>query len=154
MIIKEITQPSDDIINNLFDLWACSVRATHLFLSENDLQQISEYIPNALLQVPHLIVIQNTDGKFLGFMGIADTKLEMLFISPEARGRGAGKQLVTYGIENYSVNEVCVNEQNPQAVGFYRHLGFVVYKRTERDEQGNPFPLLFMNYSYTRKVCL
>ena len=114
-----------------------------------DIQKISGYIPNALLQVPHLIVIQNTGSDFVGFMGIADTKLEMLFISPEERGRGVGKHLVEYAIEKYSVNEVCVNEQNPQAVGFYQHMGFVVSKRTEHDEQGNPFPLLFMNRAAT-----
>lgn len=37
-----------------------------------------------------------------------------------------------------------VNEQNPQAVGFYEHLGFVTYKRTVLDEEGNPYPLLYM----------
>ena len=40
--------------------------------------------------------------------------------------------------------EVTVNEQNPQAVGFYRHMGFEAYKRTGLDEEGNPYPLLYM----------
>ena len=43
-----------------------------------------------------------------------------------------------------SNQEVTVNEQNPQAVGFYEHLGFQTYKRTECDEEGNPYPLLYM----------
>lgn len=37
-----------------------------------------------------------------------------------------------------------MNEQNPQAVGFYRHMGFVPYNRTSHDEQGAPYPLLYM----------
>lgn len=37
-----------------------------------------------------------------------------------------------------------MNEQNPQARGFYEHMGFRVYKRTDHDEQGNPYPLLYM----------
>lgn len=37
-----------------------------------------------------------------------------------------------------------VNEQNPQAVGFYKHMGFDTFKRSEFDEQGNPFPILHM----------
>ena len=45
--------------------------------------------------------------------------------------------------------EVTVNEQNPQAVGFYEHLGFQTYKRTECDEEGNPYPLLYMK----RNIC-
>ena len=38
-------------------------------------------------------------------------------------------------------------EQNPQAVGFYEHLGFRVCRRSERDEQGNPYPILWMERS-------
>ena len=64
-------------------------------------------------------------------MGIADQMLEMLFVSNESRGKGAGKKLLQYGIENYAVNELTVNEQNPLAKGFYEYMGFEVYKRTE-----------------------
>ena len=77
-------------------------------------------------------------------MGIEDGVLEMLFITPEVRGQGLGKQLIRYGIENYGVDRLAVNEQNPQARGFYEHMGFKVYKRTETDEQGIPYPLLYM----------
>lgn len=67
-----------------------------------------------------------------------------LFLSPAERGKGIGKQLIQYGIRNYGIQEVTVNEQNPQAVGFYEHLGFKTYQRTECDEEGNPYPLLYM----------
>lgn len=68
----------------------------------------------------------------------------MLFISNESREQGIGKHLLQYGIENYSVNELTVNEQNPLAREFYEHMGFEVYKRSELDEQGNPYPILYM----------
>ena len=77
-------------------------------------------------------------------MGIANQKLEMLFIKNSERGKGFGKRLLNYGIENYSLNEVTVNEQNPSAKGFYENCGFKVYKRSESDEQGNPYPILYM----------
>lgn len=57
---------------------------------------------------------------------------------------GIGRRLLEYGAEHYGIREVTVNEQNPQAVGFYEHMGFVTYKRTDRDEQGWPYPLLYM----------
>ncbi len=72
---------------------------------------------------------------------------EMLFLSPEARGKGLGKRLLQYGIETYNIQELTVNEQNPQAVGFYEHMGFQTYKRTDHDEEGNPYPLLYMRLS-------
>ena len=68
----------------------------------------------------------------------------MLFLLPEVRGQGLGRQLLEYAIRNYGVGEVTVNEQNPQAVGFYQHLGFVIYRRTSHDEEGNPYPLLYL----------
>ena len=77
-------------------------------------------------------------------MGIESQKLEMLFVTPEERGKGTGKKLIEYGIKNYSINELTVNEQNPNAKRFYEKNGFRVYKRTETDEQGNPYPLLYM----------
>ena len=77
-------------------------------------------------------------------MGIAENKLEMLFVADSERGKGIGKALIKYGISNYNINELTVNEQNPLAKAFYEHMGFKVYKRTETDEQGMPYPILYM----------
>ena len=68
----------------------------------------------------------------------------MLFVSNDSRGYGIGKKLVDYAIKVLNVNYVDVNEQNPQAVGFYEHMGFQTFKKSEFDEQGNPFPILHM----------
>ena len=78
-------------------------------------------------------------------MGIVEQHLEMLFISDEERGKGFGGELLKYGIKKFSINDLAVNEQNPLAKGFYEHNGFKVYKRTDHDEQGNPYPLLYMS---------
>ena len=77
-------------------------------------------------------------------MGIEGERLEMLFLAPDARGAALGRRLLEYGVAHYGVRELTVNEQNPQAVGFYRHMGFETYMRTETDEQGGPYPLLYM----------
>lgn len=130
----------------LLEIWESSVRATHLFLSESEIEKIKEYVPQALTEVPHLIVAEKEPGSPVAFMGIVGERLEMLFLSPTERGKGLGRQLVQYGLRQYGLREVTVNEQNPQAVGFYQHLGFVVEKRTDRDEQGNPYPLLYMKF--------
>ena len=73
--------------------------------------------------------------KPIAFMGIVGEKFEMLFISPNRMKKGLGRKLLEEAIKNYSVNELVVNEQNPQAKGFYEHLGFKVYKRNPIDEQ-------------------
>lgn len=145
MKIIEIKDRNPLLTKRLLDVWESAVKATHLFLSEDEIQDIKKYVPQALDEIPHLIIVENENQIPVGFMGIADQHLEMLFISCEERGKGLGKKLLEYGIENYSIDDLAVNEQNPLAKGFYEHMGFKVYKRTENDEQGNPYPLLYMS---------
>lgn len=140
----EVETRNDALVQRLLTVWEASVRATHVFLSDAEIAQIKEYVPQALNAVAHLIIAEEKAGEPIAFMGVEDGRLEMLFLSPKERGHGLGKSLLQMGIEQYGVTEVTVNEQNPQAVGFYEHLGFVTYKRTDHDEEGNPYPLLYM----------
>ncbi|MDO5011804.1 MAG: GNAT family N-acetyltransferase [Intestinibacter bartlettii] len=144
MKIIEVKERTITLINQLLEVWEDSVKATHLFLSNEEIKNIKEYVPQALKEVSHLVVIESEDNVPIAFMGIEGTKLEMLFIKNSERGKGLGKQLLNYGIENYSINEVTVNEQNPNAKGFYEYIGFKMYKKTELDEQGKPYPILHM----------
>lgn len=121
----------------------CGKVLTHLFLSVDEINNIRQYVPQAIKDVSILVIAENKNGNPVGFMGVDDKRLEMLFVLDKYRGQGIGKQLLQYGIENYSINELTVNEQNPRAKGFYEHM-VEVYKRTELDEQGNPYPLLYM----------
>jgi len=130
------------LLEELLHVWEHSVRATHVFLSDAEVKKIKEYVPQALERVEHLIVAETE--KPIAFMGIQNGRLEMLFITPEKRGKGIGKQLIQYGVKNFGIFEVTVNEQNRQAVGFYEHMGFETYRRTDFDEEGNPYPLLYM----------
>lgn len=130
-------------LEKLLDLWQASVEATHHFLSAEEIAAIRPYVPEAFKGVEHLFLAEE-DSEIIGFMGINGTKLEMLFIAPEQRGKGIGKTLLQHGIEKLSVNSLTVNEQNPQAVGFYQYMGFQTVERHELDEQGNPYPILIM----------
>lgn len=144
MKIYEVPARTPSLIQSLVTVWEASVRATHLFLSDAEIRQIKTYVPQALTGVAHLLVAETESGEPIAFMGVENDRLEMLFLAPQTRGQGLGKQLLQSGIETYGVREVTVNEQNPQAVGFYQHLGFETYKRTDFDEEGNPYPLLYM----------
>ena len=144
MKIIEVKDRTATLVEQLLNVWESSVRATHLFLSDDEIGEIKKYVPQALKSVPVLVIADDKEGNPAGFMGVADKKLEMLFISNENRGQGFGKQLLQYGIDQYEIHELAVNEQNPLAKGFYEHMGFEVYRRTDQDEQGNPYPLLYM----------
>lgn len=145
--IKLVAQAdrTPELIHQLVLVWESAVRATHLFLSESEIQKIKEYVPQALSGVAHLVVAEDDAGYPVAFMGVEKGTLEMLFVSAEERGRGIGRCLLQYGMREYGVGRLAVNEQNPQAQGFYERMGFRVYKRTDFDEQGNPYPLLYMS---------
>ncbi len=128
------------------DVWEASVRATHDFLTEKDIQYFKPLILNEYLALVELSCLRDKQGQIAGFMGVAEGKIEMLFIHPSLRGQGIGKRLLQHAIHKLKAYEVDVNEQNPQAVGFYQHLGFEVQSRSELDGQGNPFPLLHLKY--------
>ena len=144
MRIVEIEKRTSILIKQLLKIWESSVRETHLFLSDNEIKRIADYVPLALNNINHLVIVEDDNYQPVAFMGIEKERLEMLFVAPHEMKKGLGKSLIKFGIKNYQLKELTVNEQKPQAKGFYEHLGFHVYKRTETDEQGNPYPLLYM----------
>jgi len=136
--IAEVSARPPQLVQQLVEVWQRSVQATHLFLSVPEIAAIRTYVPQALCGVEHLIVAQDESGTPIGFMSVQENRL----LDPEARGQGLGARLLCLGMEQYS--ELTVNEQNPAAAGFYRHMGFAVYRRSELDEQGGPYPILYM----------
>lgn len=127
----------------LITLWEASVRATHDFLTEDDIQHYKPLILKQYFDQLNLFCIKE-QHHIAGFIGIDGSLIQMLFIHPNYRGSGFGKALLNYAIKNYSITSVDVNEQNEQAVGFYEHLNFNVTNRFEHDAAGKPYPILSM----------
>lgn len=143
MEIIKVENRTEELVASLTALWEESVTATHNFLTTEGIAEIKKYVPQAIGGVKHLVVaVENK--KPLGFIGVENNRIEMLFLLPENTGGGIGKTLVNRVIADFNVCEVMVNEQNPAAVGFYEHIGFQTYKRTDMDEAGMPYPLLYM----------
>lgn len=141
MTIEEADKTS---YSELIALWEASVRATHDFLAEEDLLMLKPLIFEQFLDAVELRVARSTSGEIVGFSGVSDDKLEMLFIAPNARGEGIGTALVDHALQAQAVSKVDVNEQNEQALGFYQRLGFQVVGRSPVDGLNKPYPLLHM----------
>lgn len=139
-----ISRVDPEDFSRVVDVWEASVRATHHFLTEADIQFFKPLVQLGLPHVEHLLAMRDRDGLVIGFIGVVDHKIEMLFIDPAWRGQGIGRQLLTHAVEVLAATLLDVNEQNPQALGFYERMGFEVFARTERDGSGKPFPLLLM----------
>ena len=144
MRLREIQERDSQLVARLTDVWESSVRATHAFLTDAEVRRIRGYVPQTLAGVETLVVAEDAAGAPVAFMGVEAGRLEMLFLAPSVRGCGLGRQLLEVGIYDYGVRETTVNEQNAQAVGFYAHMGLQTYRRTDRDEEGGLYPLLYM----------
>lgn len=140
-IIEKIKKEEyQEVVN----IWEASVRATHHFLKEADIEYFRPLILNTYLDAVDLRCVRNGEGRIIGFSGVSDSNLEMLFIAPTARGKGIGKALLEHSIKEQKVTKVDVNEDNQQAVGFYEKFGFKTYGRSELDSSGKPYPTLLM----------
>lgn len=134
--IKETDYP------RLIEIWESAVLNTHDFLKEEDFLYYKKQLP-VYFQYVTLVGFEQ-EGILAGFMGIAEENLEMLFVDNDYRGTGIGKKLIAYATANLHVTKVDVNEQNTQAVGFYKYMGFKIVRRSELDEEGKEYPILHM----------
>ncbi|WP_210486439.1 GNAT family N-acetyltransferase [Rufibacter aurantiacus] len=128
----------------LVAVWEASVRATHDFVTEEEIDHFRPIILHDYLKMMQLTCARNNHGAILGFAGVISGKLEMLFLHPMARGRGIGTALLQYVIQHQGVTKVDVNEENEQALEFYQRHGFKVINRSEQDAMGKPHPILYM----------
>lgn len=59
MRIIEINERNSLLIKQLLEVWEDSVKATHLFLSSGEIENIKKYVPQAISEAQHLIIIEN-----------------------------------------------------------------------------------------------
>jgi len=139
-----IRTPKQSDYEELTRVWEASVRATHDFLPNSYIQLLKDLVLTRYLDAVMLICTKDSHQRITGFAGVAAGKVEMLFIDPDHRGQGLGKQLLRYALEHMNADMLDVNEQNSQALGFYFKQGFEVIGRSELDGMGQPYPLLHM----------
>jgi putative acetyltransferase len=128
----------------LLTIWEESVRATHSFLSDEDIAGLLPLVRDLALPQLELWVLCDGESGPVAFMGLAGSKVEALFVAPSFFRRGGGRQLLSHARGLKGALTVDVNEQNPIAVEFYRANGFRVIARSPLDSDGRPFPLLHM----------
>ena len=127
----------------LIDIWERSVRATHNFLPDAEIDNLKPLILNEYF---HFVLLHKyvQHGQIVGFIGTSNDTIEMLFINPDFRGKGVGRVLTNFAVKDLKIKKVDVNKQNFQAIGFYEKLGFKVIGRSELDGQNKPYPILHL----------
>jgi putative acetyltransferase len=151
---EEISPVEAEDVPRIIEVWEASVRATHHFLTETDIQYLKPFVGDGLKAVKTLDCVRDSDGQVIGFIGVDGATIEALFIHPAWRAQGVGRRLLSYAIATLGATNVDVNEQNEQAVGFYSHMGFEVVGRSPVDSMGLPFPLLHMRINSATPTAL
>lgn len=129
--------------SRLREIWESAVVHTHDFLAKEDFEYYKENLPNYF---PHVTLFGfETENQVVGFVGVAEQNLEMLFIHNDFRRKGIGKALLEFSIQELDVKSVDVNEQNKQAADFYLSQGFNVVSRSEKDGEGKDYPILHLS---------
>ncbi|MBK9256920.1 MAG: GNAT family N-acetyltransferase [Saprospiraceae bacterium] len=139
----ELIPYDDQLRDQILYVWEASVLASHHFLSQADFESIKKIVQTIDFNAFEVFCLLK-DAEVLGFIGVADRKVEMLFLSPDYFRSGYGKRLMHFAMNELSADKVDVNEQNIHAVQFYRSLGFETYERSELDDQGYHYPILRM----------
>lgn len=134
---------NDNYKPDILKVWEQSVLATHDFLNKADFYEIKVLVQSFNFNDIQVYCLTK-DELVPGFIGVADRKIEMLFLDPKFFGQGLGKMLMEFAIKELAADKVDVNEQNVKAVMFYQKLGFEIYERTDKDDHGRNYPLLRM----------
>jgi len=129
----------------LLRIWLRSVRASHAFLTESEIQSLLPVVRDQVLPSLDLWILCDDASAPIGFMGVGERSIEALFIDPDHFRSGGGTLLVEFAKRRQTRPlHVDVNEQNPDAVKFYEAMGFATIGRSAVDGDGRPFPLLHM----------
>ncbi len=131
-------------LEQLFAIWHDAVKATHHFLDDGAFDEIAQLVKNDYLPSKPFLVYAGEDDAPLGFMGTEGNEIESLFVHPKQHGKGIGKVFIDSMKAAHITVVLEVNEQNPQAVGFYEAVGFKLDRRDPTDSHGRPFPILHM----------
>lgn len=139
----EINQYTDIYRHQILTIWEKSVLATHDFLTPTAFEEIKELVNSINFNDFQVFCLTN-ENLVLGFIGVADKKIEMLFLDPNYFGQGLGQRLLSFAVRELKADQLDVNEQNSKALKFYQKFGFETFERTDKDDQGRNYPLLRM----------
>ena len=128
----KISIPSADEYPEVLELWEYSVRQTHDFLTEEDLEYFNK--PNLINFLPSFTIkAAYLDQEIIGFIATSISSIELLFIHPSFTRQGIGRRLCEEALKDTAIKNVEVNPQNTNALQFYNQLGFHDFKDSNNE---------------------
>jgi putative acetyltransferase len=135
-----------DDLPRIVDVWEASVRAEHAVVSEAYIEFFKPIVRDELVRLVELSAVRGRDGAIVGFVGVADERIEALFVHPAWRRMGVGRRLVDHAVMARGATSIDLDEQNVGALAFFLRLGFAVVGRTDIAGVGKAFPRVQLQY--------
>ncbi len=142
MILEKVTANKTAVAEDLILIWEDSIKYISSFLKEEDIAKLKPLVKLAIKNMQTLLIAKEKNT-IMGFIALENKKIEMLFVKPSFWGKGIGKALVFFAIENYHAVWVDVSEQNKRALAFYKHIGFSIFSCSKTN---TPFLILHMKW--------
>ncbi len=126
----------------LIGVWKSALATGHAFLQEGDRLFYERRLPLYFAAVS--VYVAELNGRIVGFVGVHEASIEMLFVAADAQRLGVGSALLCFAVERLGADRVDVNEQNRPARVFYERHGFQVQERSPVDGEGKAYPILHL----------
>ena len=127
----------------LVDIWHRASSVAHDFLPAELLAAQKKLVSEKYLPETETWVAVNGTTP-VGFIGLIDSFIGGLFVSPDCQGGGIGSALLDHAFRLKGHLLLEVYAANTRALSFYRRHGFCGIKRRQTDDNGLPFPLIMM----------
>jgi putative acetyltransferase len=138
--IRPAGEPDFDALT---DVWERAARSTHSFMDDSDFVANRPYIRD--LYLPSMDVWAAVeDDEPIGFVGARESHVELLYIAPEAQGRGIGTALLAHVAGGEGPSSVEVYADNTAGLGFYLSQGFHETRRYPTDAAGRAFAIVHL----------
>jgi putative acetyltransferase len=121
----------------VLDLWLKASILAHDFVLETFWHEQLPAMRDLYLPQAETLVLEEK-GHILGFASLHEQRLAALFVSPDAQGRGHGRQLLDEAKRMRGSLELGVYRANTRAVAFYQAGGFRIVGETRDPHTGQP----------------
>lgn len=121
----------------VLDLWLRASILAHGFVPETFWREQLPAMRELYLPQAETLVLEE-QGQVLGFASLHEQCLAALFVSPDAQGRGLGRQLLDEAKRRRDSLELNVYCANTRAVAFYKANGFTTVTEAHDPHTGQP----------------
>ncbi len=119
---------------SVMEIWLETNCSAHDFIDREYFEGVFEAVKEMIPRAEVYIFEENDQIK--GFIGLAGSYIEGLFVRQDCQGSGIGKELLDLAKQIRDVLTLSVYRKNEQAFSFYRREGFNVLELSVEEATG------------------